>query len=443
MSVKAKRIAKKAAKTGVWALSDVVFLVLKTMGTILLIGLTTAVLFACIFLFYIRSNLTSELDVNPADFNMSLSSVICYIDPETGREEELVTLQSTEFRRWVNYSEIPEHMINALVAIEDHRFFRHQGVDWFRTAGAFLNMFLGMRDTFGGSTITQQLIKNLTSEDDITVQRKFIEIFRALEYEKQHSKEEILELYLNLVYFGHGCYGIGAAADYYFGKEVADLTLPESAAIIGITNNPSLYSPYADREANKKRQEDILYRMLVLGYFTSEQQYKQALLAPLNFQRGAEYTYEQVVYTWFEEAVIMDAIQDIMREKAVSEQIARRRLYTNGLRIIATIDLEMQALVDEMYTHPESLPAVTGSTAQLQSGVIIADHHTGEIKALSGGVGAKTRNMLLNRATMSKRPPGSSLKPLSAYTPAMEKGLLTPNTLYDDSDDVRLKNTAG
>ncbi|MCL2124970.1 MAG: PBP1A family penicillin-binding protein [Oscillospiraceae bacterium] len=441
MNVKAKRIVKKTAKTGAWAISDIVFLIIKTMGTLFLIAITTGILFSCIFLMYVKANLTTGLEVDPADFSMSLSSVIYYTDPATNRPKELVTLQSTEFRRWVNYDEIPEHMINALVAIEDHRFYNHHGVDWYRTAGAFMNMFLSMRDTFGGSTITQQLIKNLTNEDDVTIQRKLQEIFRAIEYERQYSKEEILELYLNLVYFGHGCYGIGAAANYYFGKDASQLTLAESAAIIGITNNPSLYSPYADREANKERQEDIIYRMYELGYIVSEQEYNRSINERLNFKRGDDTAVEQVVYTWFEEAVIRDVIQDMIDKMGYSETYAKMWLYNRGLKIYATIDPNIQDIVDNVYTDVDSLPAITGSSQQVQSGIIIADPYTGEVKALSGGVGNKTRNMLLNRATMTRRPPGSSLKPISAYAPAMDKGILTSGTLYEDSEYVTLSGT--
>ena len=441
MTVDTKRAIKRATKTGVWVAGDIIFFSLKAIGTIMLIAVTTVVLFVSIFMIYLRNNLTAELDVSPTDFNMSLSSVIYYTDPHTGQELELVTLQSTEFRRWVDYAEFPEHLIDALIAIEDHRFFRHNGVDWYRTAGAFMNMFLRSRDTFGGSTITQQLIKNLTHEDDVTVQRKLLEIFRALEYENQNRKDEIVELYLNLVYFGHGCYGIGAAANYYFDKEVSELTLVESASIIGITNNPSVYSPYVDREANKDRQETILYRMRELGYIETDQLYRRAIRTPVNFQRGENETYEQVIYTWFEEAIIRDVIADLMREHGISEQYARRRLFTGGLKIIATIDMEMQEIVDNIYQNPESLPRVTGSAQQLQSSIVIADPYTGEIKALSGGVGSKTRNMLLNRATSTRRPPGSALKPISVYAPAMNNGILTPDTLYDDSPDVRLSGT--
>jgi len=441
MTVKTKRMAKKAAKNGVCALTDIFFMVVKAMGTVVMIAATTLVLFLCLALIYVRTNLTSELDVNYTDFTLNLSSVIYCIDPETGLEKELVTLQSSEYRRYVEYEQIPEHLINALVAVEDHRFFEHQGVDWYRTAGAFVNMFARMRDTFGGSTITQQLIKNYTQEDDVTVQRKLLEVFRALEYERQYSKEEILEKYLNLVYFGHGCYGIGAAAHYYFNKEVSDLTLAESAAIVGITNNPSMYSPYANKEANKERQELILSLMKKHGYLNSDQDLERAVKARLNFQRGEDEEYEQTIYTWFEEAVIRDVIRDIQLQNGVSSQIARRLLYTGGLRILATIDTKMQEIVDNIYEHPDSLPKVTGSAQQLQSGIVIADPYTGEIKALSGGVGNKTRNMLLSRATSTYRPPGSALKPISVYAPAMDNGLITPTTRFEDSADVVLNGT--
>ena len=440
MTVETKRIVKKVAKHSVWAASDILFLAIKALGTLLLIVVTTGVVFSALFLIYLRNNLTDSFDVNTINFSMNQSSVIYYTDAD-GRIRELVTIQSDEFRRQIDFEELPEHLINALVSIEDHRFFRHQGVDWYRTAGAFTNMFLTMRENFGGSTITQQLIKNLTQEDDVTVQRKMLEIFRALEYERQFEKDEILETYLNLVYFGHGQYGIGAAAHYYFNKDVSELTLAESAAIIGITNNPSKYSPYVNKEANKERQEIILNRMYALGYIETEQELQRAKNARLNFQRGEDEGYVQVIYTWFEEAVIRDVIADLQTEFGWAEPIARRTLYTGGLRIYATIDPEMQEIVDNVYQNRDALPTVTGSSQPLQSGIIVADPYTGEIRALSGGVGRKTRNLLLNRATMTRRPPGSSLKPLAVYAPAMDGGLISPETQFEDSADVTLSGT--
>ena len=434
-----KIVAKKIAKTGARTVGDIVLLVLKIIGTTILTILTTGIIFACIFLIYIRTNLTTGLEVNPAQFALAQSSVIYHVDPITNQERELVVIQSTEFRIWVDYDDIPRHMINALVAIEDQRFFQHHGVDWYRTAGAFVNMFLSMRDTFGGSTITQQLIKNLTHDDDATVQRKLQEIFRALEFERSHNKEEILELYLNLVYFGHRSHGIGAAAQTYFGVDVSELSLAQAASIIGITNNPSRFSPYLNRDENIRRQQTILYKMFELGFIT-ETEYRAALAEELVFQRGEHTVHQDVVYTWFEEAVIRDVLNDLVAA-GNSEQVARLLLFSGGLRIISTIDLEMQAIVDGVFEDRANLPNVTGSHQPLQSGIVIADPFTGEIRALSGGTGEKRSNMLLNRATSTRRPPGSAIKPISVYAPAMEMGLITPNTLFNDSRDSELVGT--
>jgi penicillin-binding protein 1A len=258
---RAVKIAGTVADTGASLVVGVVSLVLKTAGAIILIAVTTGIIFACIFVMYIKTNLSTGLDVKLNDFTMSLSSIMYYIDKDSGGSREMVTLQSSEYRRWVDYDKLSigeKNIEHALVAIEDKRFYEHNGVDWYRTTAAFGNMFLSMKDTFGGSTITQQLIKNLTDDDEATVTRKLTEIFRAIEFEKNYNKEEIVEWYLNIVYFGNHCYGIGAAANYYFGKDAEDMTLAECASIVAITNNPSMYNPYANRERNKKRQDTIL-----------------------------------------------------------------------------------------------------------------------------------------------------------------------------------------
>ena len=262
------RIAKDVAVTGAHTVGGVISMVFKIIGTVLLVGITSLLVFACIFSIYCKTTFSTGVEVEYEEFALNLSSVIYAMNKDTGEYEELVTLASSEYRMWVDYAEIPEHVEHAVVAIEDKRFYEHQGVDWYRTSGAFVNMFLGMKNTFGGSTITQQLIKNVTENNDVTVQRKLLEIFQALEFEKKYEKDQIIEWYLNEVYFGHGCYGIGAAARYYFGKEVSDLTIAEAACIIGITNNPSLYSPFINPDNNKERQEAILFEMYDQGYIT-------------------------------------------------------------------------------------------------------------------------------------------------------------------------------
>jgi penicillin-binding protein 1A len=433
--------AKKIAQTSARTFGGIIVLILKIIGTLLLIGVTTGVIFACIFAVYVKTNLTSELDVKLEDFrDMKLSSEIFYKDKESGEDIKLVTLQSSEFRKWVNYDQIPKNAEHALVAIEDKRFYDHHGVDWYRTVAAFGNMFLSMKDNFGGSTITQQLIKNLTDESEVTVQRKLLEIFRALQFEKEYSKEEIIEWYFNDVTFGGNAYGIGAAANYYFGKDVKDLTLAECASIIGITNNPSMYNPYINAKANKERQENILTEMRSQGYI-SEQEMDQAKAQKLVFVRGENEKNTTVIYTWFEEAVINDVIADLAVKKDVSPQVAENLLFTQGYKIICTLDPDLQYKVDSIYQNLDAIPKVTGSDKQIQSSIVLADPYTGEILALEGGVGQKTANRLLNRATQTRRPPGSSIKPLAVYAPAMERGLITPETRFLDSAEVKLAGT--
>lgn len=173
-----------------------------------------------------KTCITPSLDIDLNDFTLNQSSIIYYKD-SNGDYQKLTTVKSSENRIWIDGDQIPQHMKDALVAIEDKRFYTHKGVDWFRTAHAALNMFTG-GSTFGGSTITQQLIKNLTQQDDITVQRKLLEIFQALDLEKNYDKDEILEYYLNAVYFGEGCYGVQTAAQTYFGKDAKDLSVAEA-----------------------------------------------------------------------------------------------------------------------------------------------------------------------------------------------------------------------
>ena len=436
-----KAAAKKIAATGARTVGGAISLCLKTLGTILLIAITTGIIFASIFAVYVKTNLSEGLDIKLEDFKpgLGLSSVILGQNPETGDWEELVTLQSTEYRIWVDYDKIPEDMIQALVSIEDERFYRHHGVDWYRTSGAFVNMFLGLKESsFGGSTITQQLIKNVTQEDEVTIQRKLMEIFRAVELEKEYEKEEILEWYLSVVYFGHGRYGIGAASNYYFGKDVSELSLAECASIIGITNNPSIYSPYVSREKNKTRQELILRQMRKLEYITTDAELEKAIKEKLVFQRGEDEEYEPLVYSWFEEAVIEEVVQDLVSQKGYSEKAARTYLTNGGYRIYSTINTELQAKMDSIYKNLEEIPVVTGSSQQIQSAMIIADPYTGDIVALAGAVGDKDRNLLRSNATRARRPPGSSIKPLSVYGPAMESGLITPDTKFEDSNDIVL-----
>ena len=409
-------------------------------GTILLVCILAGLLFLCIFAFYIKTCIIPTTKLDLSDYALNLTSTIYYEDSK-GEWKELTTLHGLENRIWVDYDQIPQYMEKALVSIEDKRFYRHKGVDWYRTAGAFVNMFVGMKNTFGGSTITQQLIKNLTQQDDITVQRKLLEIFQALEFEKDHDKKEIIEWYLNAVYFGEGCYGVQTAAQTYFGKDVSELSLAECAAIVGITNLPTYYDPFYSVENNKARQENVLECMCDQGYI-SKKEYEEAVAEELDFVRGENSPSDSSVRSYYTETVISDVVKDLAAEKGISENAAERLVYNAGYDIYCCLDKDIQAKVDNIYEDLDALPkSYTGTESQLQSGIVIMDQYTGEIVALSGGTGKKTINFGLNRATDTTRPPGSSIKPIAVYGPAVEYGLISPSTLVLDAsgEHIQLK----
>ena len=438
------RAAGRVGGAAVSAAGDVVRLVLKIVISAILVLITSGLLFACIFAYYVKNNLSTDLNITLSDYRISLSSTIWAYD-KSGNPVELAVLQTEENRKWVDYEDLPPWFEKAAVAIEDKRFYQHKGVDWYRTAGAFVNMFLGMKNDFGGSTITQQLIKNTTGKDEVTVQRKLAEIFQALDMEKTYTKEEIMEWYLNLVYFGEGAFGVAQAADTYFDKDVQDLTLAQCASIIGVTNNPSRYSPFASASNNKTRTKVILYEMYDQGYITHEE-YTEAVAEvdndELHFIRGENEIYQQEIYPYYVETVIKDVLHDLQTRLGLSEDAAKQLLYHGGYQVYACIDLDVQAVVDSVYQDTARLPQSWYRTDQiLQSACMVLDPYTGEIKAIGGGVGEKNRNFGWNYATDAHRPAGSSIKPLASYGPAMDLGLITESTLVNDSPNITLRGT--
>lgn len=428
----------KAADVTVELISSIFSTIFKVFGSILLIFIITGMLFACVFAYYVKTCLTPNLDLSLDDYKLNQSSTIYYQDAG-GEWRELSTLSGKQKRVWVDYGDIPWYMEKAVVAIEDKRFYDHKGVDWYRTSGAFVKMFATMQNSYGGSTITQQLIKNLTGQDQVTVQRKLTEIFGALELEKRYDKQEIIEWYLNAVYFGEGCYGVQTAAQTYFGKDVKDLSLAECAAIVGITNKPTYYYPFYNEENNKERQETILREMYEQGYI-DYQMYKEAVEEPLVFTHSAEEETTQRIYSYYEEVVIADVINDLMERKGISRETAQTLVYNGGYKIYCCVDVSVQSAIDAVYTDLTAIPRASRDQ-QLQSAIVVMNPYDGRILGLAGGVGVKDRNFPLNRATGTYRSPGSSIKPLASYGPAVDTGLITPNTLVNDQAGMHLSGT--
>ncbi len=330
---------------------------------------------------------------------------------------------------YLSYDELPEDLVHAFVAIEDKRFFEHSGVDLGRTAAAALNYLLGFSDRFGASTITQQLVKNMTGEDDISIGRKLREILCAWELERNLDKTEILELYLNVIHFSDNCDGVAAAAEHYFSKTVRELTVEECAAIAAITNYPSYYNPIRNPENNRARRDLILSEMYAQGYLT-EREYQSAAARPTTLNVDSKHTQEGV-NSWYVDMVIDDVIEDLMSEHDMSRAAAKHLLYTGGIRIDMAMDPQIQEIIEEYYENAVRLPQnAAGESAQ--SALIAIDSRTGDILGVAGAVGKKQGNHLQNFATQTVRPPASTIKPITVYAPALEQGLITWASVYDD-----------
>jgi len=407
--------------------------IFKVFGTVALTGILAAMIFVCIFAVYVKTYLQSQIDFSIENFALDQTSVIYYWDQETASYQEYQKLYGSENRTIVDYDKIPSDLIFATVAIEDHRFYEHAGVDWVRTIKAGVGLFMGKAE-FGGSTITQQLIKNLTGREDVTVRRKLVEIFTALEVAKQYSRDEVLEAYLNTIYLGRNCYGVQAASQKYFGKDVSDLSLAECASLISITNNPSIYDPYTNPEKNRERTLNVLWAMYDKGYI-DRSEYDAAKAEELVFQSStsaADQNVNQKYYSYYVDQVIYDVVNDLMDKTGYTYKECYEMLTKGGYKIYANVDPKLQSIVEEVYSDLSNVPE-TDSRNEPQSGIVLIDNETGNIVAMAGGLGDKGGSLVLNRATQSKLSPGSTIKPISVFAPALEAGILTPSTVYDDT----------
>ncbi len=424
----------------------------KIIGTIFAIGLVTSLMFFAIFMVYVHTSL--DLDVDISAYTLKQSSTVYYQDKSSGEWVELTKLHGEENRTIVSIDDIPKHVQDALISIEDERFESHHGVDWKSTAKAILGKLTGT-STRGGSTITQQVIKNVTGDDEVTIKRKVSEIFRALRLEKNYSKDEILETYLNTVYFGNGCYGIEAAAEGYFGKTVGELTVAEAASIVGITQFPYKYDPARGdwyREQNKDRQLTVLYKMHELGKL-SDEEYEQAKNQPLVFTWDADFvpsasvasrsdTASSTTYdSYFVERMFNDIVADMHEKLGYDESVAKDMLYTGGYSIYCTVDPEIQSTVESVYADRNNLNYTSAKGEQLQSGATIIDNATGDIVAVAGRVGEREGRFLLDYSTVVRQC-GSAIKPLSVYAPALDAGVITPASVIDDYPVEMLNGSA-
>ena len=454
----------------------------RVIGTILLVFVLTAAIFAGIFSAYINSSMRGRVEVYLDEFETKVSTELYYQEPSSGEWTMYHTLfLDSENRIWADLEQIPKDLRNAVVAIEDKRFYTHKGVDWHGTARAIFSTIFG-GSVQGGSTITQQLVKNVTGDNQNTVKRKVMEIYRAQELEKRYEKDEILEAYLNEVYFGYSCYGVVTASLKYFNKDVSELSLAECASLIAITNNPSLYDPLQTDwglENNRTRQ------LLVLGAMLEQEKIDQAAYDAAKEENvvfsngytilggrvdvdtdkkddtdtdGGDEQPEEETETatssqsYFTDAVIEDVAAALVEKYGLTDSTnpvtgkvttafdqGVNMVYGKGYKIYTTQNPDYQKIAEEVCTDTSNLPytsTYTNSygekeTEQLQVGMTIVDPYTGYVVAMVGGAGVKQYDRGWNWAT-SARQCGSAIKPISVYAPALDDGTINGASTIDD-----------
>lgn len=442
-----KNAFKRKAKGEKKELTPKQRLIRKGLKAVLLTGVLTCLFCGLALAWYAFIYVDDEFDLSTVDSSLNYTSVVYGL--KDGAYVEAETLHASENRIWANIDDIPDDLQHAFVAIEDERFYKHSGVDLKRTLAAVLNFVnVASDDTFGGSTITQQVIKNLSGEAEQTVSRKVQEIRRAWYVEREYKKDQILEVYMNTIFLSDGCYGVQTAAEHYFSKSLDELTLLECASIASITNRPTHYNPAINPENNMDRTRLVLKKMLQWEYITQEE-YDAAMEEELKLNiSNSSNTNETgtAVNSYFVDQVIEDVVEALVKEKGYSESYAYSLVYSGGIQIYSTMDVNVQNAIDEFYKDPENFPKITSKvkingetvTQTPQSAMVIIDNQTGAVAGMAGGIGEKSTARGLNRATQSFLQPGSCMKPIGTYGPAIEYGAtldgakIAPGTLVLD-----------
>ncbi len=412
--------------------------ILATCVLTVLVVVTTVLVSAIV---YVKGDLVVNLDEYKANQNQT-SFVYAY--DKSGATVELARLHGEEDRVWVDLDDMSPYLKEAFIALEDTRFMKHHGVDWIRTFGVIIKpKNIGQ----GGSTITQQLIKNITNNKEVTIVRKYREILMALNLEENYDKDVILEAYLNTLYLGSGCYGVKTASEKYFGKDVSELDAAECACLAVITKAPTKYNPLLNPEENLKRRNHCLKLMYDEGKgCLNEEEYNAATTENLIFTNSPNYVpsdkikdtktaneEEKVINSFYVDYVIQAVRDDLMEKYGYSKQQATNQIYYGGLKIYTAVDLDVQATLEDVYVNRKSFPDMVSKKdgSKVQSAMTIMDYQ-GRIVAMVGQAGAKTQNRGLNRAANSYRQPGSTIKPLATYAPAIDMNIYNYSSMIKD-----------
>ncbi|QAT49292.1 transglycosylase [Caproiciproducens sp. NJN-50] len=427
---------QSVGKKDVSTAKSVFKMILRGIATVLAVLAVSGTIVSVSLFSYIYGLKNESVDYDLHKLQLNYTSFI-YVNgsgDDASNPVKYQSLYSSENRIWVDYDKIPKAMKDAIVAIEDKRYWEHKGVDWKRTFSAVVNLFNFFQSdgsSYGGSTITQQLIKNVTGENEVSLTRKVKEIFRAMNLEKKYSKEEILGAYLNVVPFGSGCNGVQTAANLYFGKNIQDCDIAQCAAIAGITQNPTAYSPLTHPDKNRERQQTVLTAMHDQKKITDDE-YQAAMKESENMKFVGKKTEDVVdensVWNWYTEAMFEDVKTSLMETYSCSSDKAVDMIYHGGLKIYSAMDSDLQSIAEGVFNGSKAFPA---AYPNLQGGYVAMDY-SGRVLSVVGARGKKESNRLFNMATDAKRQPGSSIKPLAVYGPAINAGLINYSSLVND-----------
>ena len=446
----------------------------RTIATLLCLGIMAGSLLSVLAVVYVVQATANDGDLLDLDnIQLSQSSVVVATDPDTGAQVEYATLRSSSSHRvWADLEQIPEYLQYAFICTEDKDFYNEPGVNFKRTIGAMINEYVLpiYSSKQGASTLEQQLIKNLTDDDSASgvegALRKLREIYRALCLSRSYSKQTILEAYLNTISFTGTIQGVQTAANEYFDKDVSQLTLWECASIASITKNPTNYNPYTNPENLINRRNFLMYNMWQQGVI-SEEEYRNAAAQPLVLaDNSGKKTTSTTSY--FTDALFSELVQDIMEKEGIDEAAAQKLMYTGGFTIEATVNTKVQSAMENLMLntgdayfpagwHEEEVTSLSDDDVQVmnadgtpktrtgedgtvyyyrnvrtQAAMVTLDYD-GNVVALVGGLGEKTKSLSLNRAYGVTRQTGSTIKPIGAYALGVEYGLVNWSTMLNNS----------
>ena len=379
---------------------------------------------------YARRNINYSLD-EELFHKAKEEHTVYYYAYDDGELVEVYKNLRASAREWTDFDDIGDNIKKGFVAVEDREFYEHKGINYRRTFAAVLNHLFKFRKSFGASTITQQVIKNISGDNETSISRKVKEIFRAFNLERNHSKDDIFELYLNVIPMAGNIYGVGAASEIYFDKSPDELSLEEAATLIGITNAPTKYNPYTNPDACTEKRNKVLYAMLDAGAI-SDEEYQKAVASPLTLSDRKE---NYSVSPWFVETANEDITRDISIKYGLSE--AASRLMLGGARIILTMNPKIQSIIEEYFSDNANLSDKIN--AGLNYSMVVTDPYSGDMVGIIGNGGRKSGNLLFNYAT-SPVTPGSVLKPLALYAPLIEANRISWSTMVEDEPIQYIQN---